>query len=147
MAAASLHHLFSLPVSIVWYLGVSSQLQTHDCSPFSVLNVFALINILLHMPGHDLTFTTLRIVGVSLPAVSSVVCTLTAGLLYRECREKNTSPAPLLNPNEQELQRRQLLRLLEEQSSSAPSPELVRNTYRFDLPDDAQNTWKPIAHE
>lgn len=97
------------------------------------------------MPAHNLTFTTLRVVGICLPAVSSVLCTLTAGLLYRESREKSTSSAPLLN--EQELQRRQLLRLLEEQSSSAPSPELVRNTYRFDLPDDAQNTWKPIAHE
>lgn len=53
-------------------------------------------------------------------------------LLNRKYRREEEIRRPV---SDEEQQRLQLLRLLKEQSSTAPSPELVRNTYRFDLPE------------
>jgi hypothetical protein len=105
------------------------------------VNILALINVLLHIASGGLFLSPLRVVGICLPAAFSVFSAVAAGLIYREHREEGSTPPP----SEEEMQRRQLLRLLEEQGSNPPSPELIRNTYRFDLPDEAQNNWKPAA--
>jgi hypothetical protein len=107
---------------------------SNDDSPYATFNTLALINILLHILAHDLHLNTLRLVGICLPTAFSVCYTIVALLIYRDYHREAESSRPLLS--DEELQRLQLLRLLKKQSSSAPSADLVRNTYRFDLPDD-----------
>jgi hypothetical protein len=106
------------------------------------MNLLALLNILFHIHGRKLHMNTLRIVGICLPAAFSLLYAVASILIYREYGRHRTEEATLLLSDE-EMQRRQLLRLLGEQSTSAPSPDLVRNTYRFDLPEDdaARKYW------
>ncbi|KAJ5188027.1 hypothetical protein N7491_004350 [Penicillium cf. griseofulvum] len=101
--------------------------------PYSTMNLLALLNILLHIEGRSLQMNALHIVNICLPSTFSMCYALAASLVYRESRRRRMEEGmPLLT--DEEMQRRQLLRLLGERNTSAPSPELVRNTYRFDLP-------------
>lgn len=106
------------------------------------MNLLALLNFLFHIHGRRMQMNTLQIVGICLPTAFSVCYAIAAILTYREYRRHQVEEATLMLSDE-ELQRRQLLRLLGEQNCAAPSPELVRNTYRFDLPQDeaAQKYW------
>ncbi|KAJ5780036.1 hypothetical protein N7457_005196 [Penicillium paradoxum] len=114
--------------------------------PCSMADVLALLNILFHIHGRGTQMNTLPIVGICLPTAFAVCYATAAMLIYRECCRHPGEESTLLLSDE-ELQRRQLLRLLGEQNHSAPSPELVRNTYRFDLPQDeaAQKYWNSPA--
>lgn len=71
----------------------------------------------------------LQITGICLPVASSMICALAAWIRYRDSQQSGSAAL-----SEEEMQRRQLKGLLNRQSS-IPSPELVRNTYRFDLPE------------
>ncbi|KAJ5158106.1 uncharacterized protein N7500_007757 [Penicillium coprophilum] len=102
--------------------------------PYSTMNLLALLNTLFHILGQSLQMNTLLIVIICLPTTFSVCYALAGILIYREYgRHQAEEGTPLLT--DEEMQRRQLLRLLGERNVSAPSPELVRNTYRFDLPE------------
>lgn len=77
----------------------------------------------------------MRVVGIALPSIFSVVYAVAAFLVYRERgpsrrhrAEDNSRPL-----SEEEMQRRQLLRLLQEQDPAVPSPGVVQNTYRLDI--------------
>ncbi|KAJ5970259.1 uncharacterized protein N7479_000177 [Penicillium vulpinum] len=113
--------------------------------PYSTMNMLALLNILFHIHGRSLQMDTLQIVNTCLPTAFSVCYALAGILIYREHGRHRVEEDTLLLTDE-EMQRRQLLRLLREQTSSAPSPELVRNTYRFDLPEHETppNDWTPL---
>lgn len=75
-------------------------------------------------------------VGIGLPASFSLIYALAAYLIYREygpsAGHRAEDGTPLLS--EEEMQRRQLLRLLQERNSAAPSPDLVHNTFRLEIP-------------
>ncbi|CAG8908679.1 unnamed protein product [Penicillium egyptiacum] len=114
--------------------------------PYSTMNLLALLNILFHIHGRSLQMNTLQIVNICLPTAFSVCYALAGILTYREYRlHRAEEGTPLLT--DEEMQRRQLLRLLGEQNTSAPSPDLVRNTYRFDLPggERAQKGWSHLT--
>ncbi|KGO38675.1 hypothetical protein PEX1_102310 [Penicillium expansum] len=84
------------------------------------------------------------IINICLPAAFSVCYALAGILIYREYGRYRAEGTPLLT--DEEMQRRQLLRLLGERSTNAPSPDLVRNTYRFDLPEGrAQKDWSHLT--
>ncbi|KAJ5945352.1 hypothetical protein N7516_005520 [Penicillium verrucosum] len=113
--------------------------------PYSTVNLLALLNILFHIHGRSLQMNTLRIINICIPTAFSVCYALAGILIYREGgHQRAEEGTPLLT--DEEMQRRQLLRLLGERSS-APSPDLVRNTYRFDLPEDegAQKDWSHLT--
>jgi hypothetical protein len=110
------------------------------------MNLLALLNILFHIHGRSLQMNTLQIVSICLPAAFSLCYALAGILAYREYgRHRAEEGMPLLT--DEEMQRRQLLRLLGERNISAPSPDLVRSTYRFDLPgrDRAQKGWSYLT--
>ncbi|CRL30384.1 unnamed protein product [Penicillium camemberti] len=114
--------------------------------PYSTVNLLALLNILFHIHGRSLRMSTLQIINICLPTAFSVCYALAGILTYRECgHHRAEEGTPLLT--DEEMQRRQLLRLLGERNTSAPSPDLVRNTYRFDLPEDerAQKDWSHLT--
>ncbi|KAJ5788897.1 uncharacterized protein N7518_005908 [Penicillium psychrosexuale] len=114
--------------------------------PYSTINLLALLNILFHIHGQSLQMNTLQIVNICLPTAFSACYALAGILIYREYgRNRVEEDMPLLT--DEEMQRRQLLRLLGERNTSAPSPDLVRNTYRFDLPGDetAQKDWSRLT--
>ncbi|KAJ5409268.1 uncharacterized protein N7487_003627 [Penicillium crustosum] len=103
--------------------------------PYSTMNLLALLNILFHIHGRSLQINTLQIINICVPTAFSACYALAGILIYRECGHHQAEEGtPLLT--DEEMQRRQLLRLLEERNTSAPPPDLVRNTYRFDLPED-----------
>ncbi|KAJ5551931.1 hypothetical protein N7461_006629 [Penicillium sp. DV-2018c] len=110
--------------------------------PYATMNLLALLNVLFHVHGRQLHMNAIRIVGICLPATFSFVYAVASVLIYRENRRQQVEEATMLLSDE-ELQRRQLLRLLGERNTSAPSPDLIRNTYRFDLPEDdaARKYW------
>ncbi|OQD62665.1 hypothetical protein PENPOL_c011G02805 [Penicillium polonicum] len=113
---------------------------------YSTVNLLALLNILFHIHGRSLQMNTLQIINICVPTAFSVCYALAGILIYRECgHHRAEEGTPLLT--DEEMQRRQLLRLLGERSTSAPSPDLVRNTYRFDLPEDerAQKDWSHLT--
>ncbi|KAJ5207694.1 hypothetical protein N7449_002073 [Penicillium cf. viridicatum] len=114
--------------------------------PYSTMNLLALLNILFHIHGPSLQMNTLQIINICLPTAFSVCYALAGILIFRECgHHRAEEGTPLLT--DEEMQRRQLLRLLGERNTSAPSPDIVRNTYRFDLPEDerAQKDWSHLA--
>ncbi|KAF9249825.1 hypothetical protein DTO013E5_8184 [Penicillium roqueforti] len=113
--------------------------------PYSTMNMLALLNILFHIHGRSLQTNTLQIVNICLPTAFSACYALAGVLIYREYGfHRVEEDMPLLT--DEEMQRRQLLRLLGERNTSAPSPDLVRNTYRFDLPDEtAQKDWSRLT--
>ncbi|CAI7599503.1 unnamed protein product [Penicillium glandicola] len=110
--------------------------------PYSTMNLLALLNILFHIHGRSLQMNTLEIVNICLPTAFSACYALTGILVYREYGRRRADEGTLLLTDE-EMQRRQLLRLLGERNTSAPPPDLIRNTYRFDLPGDGavQKDW------
>lgn len=65
-----------------------------------------------------------------------MIYALAAFLIYREYGPSEGHRAedgtPLLS--EEEMQRRQLLRLLQDRNSAQPSPDIVHNTYRLEIP-------------
>ncbi|KAJ5693610.1 hypothetical protein N7536_004022 [Penicillium majusculum] len=120
--------------------------QRHQRLPYSTVNLLALLNILFHIHGRSLQMNTLQIINICVPTAFSVCYALAGILIYRECgHHRAEEGTPLLT--DEEMQRRQLLRLLGERNTSAPSPDLVRNTYRFDLPEDerAQKDWSHLT--
>lgn len=119
--------------------------RANNCSPYSTMNMLALLNILFHIHGRSLQTNTLQIVNICLPTAFSACYALAGVLIYREYGfHRVEEDMPLLT--DEEMQRRQLLRLLGERNTSAPSPDLVRNTYRFDLPDEtAQKDWSRLT--
>ncbi|KAJ5179285.1 hypothetical protein N7492_002495 [Penicillium capsulatum] len=107
------------------------------CVPYLVVNVVSLFNILLNIFGRNLfPLTALRVIGIGLPAGFAVIYALVTYLIYREygpsAGHRAEDGTPLLS--EEEMQRRQLLRLLQERNSTAPSPDLVHNTFRLEIP-------------
>jgi hypothetical protein len=99
------------------------------------MSLLALLNILFHIHGRSLQMNTLQIINICLPTAFLVCYALAGILIFRECgHHRAEEGTPLLT--DEEMQRRQLLRLLGERNTSAPSPDIVRNTYRFDLPGD-----------
>ena len=110
------------------------------------MNLLALLNILFHIHGRNLQMNTLQIVNICLPAAFSLCYALAGILAYRGYgRHRAEEGMPLLT--DEEMQRRQLLRLLGERNTSAPPPDLVRSTYRFDLPggERAQKGWSYLT--
>ncbi|KAJ6078472.1 hypothetical protein N7467_008225 [Penicillium canescens] len=102
--------------------------------PYSIINLLALFNALFHVLARDLPLNTLRVMSIGLPAAFFAIYPLAALFVYHDNSSSRPHPedgTPLLS--DEEMQRRQMLRLLQDQSS-APSPDLIRNTYRFDLP-------------
>ncbi|KAJ6137191.1 hypothetical protein N7471_003677 [Penicillium samsonianum] len=101
--------------------------------PYSTMNLLALLNILFHIHGRSLQMNTLQIINICLPTAFSVCYALAGILIYREYeRHRVEEGTPLLT--DEEMQRRY-----------APSPDLVRNTYRFDLPGD-ETAQKDSSH-
>lgn len=129
-----------------WELPLFSRPLANNCSPYSTVNLLALLNILFHIHGRSLRMSTLQIINICLPTAFSVCYALAGILTYRECGHHRAEEGTTLLTDE-EMQRRQLLRLLGERNTSAPSPDLVRNTYRFDLPEDerAQKDWSHLT--
>ncbi|KAJ5407447.1 hypothetical protein N7465_008731 [Penicillium sp. CMV-2018d] len=108
--------------------------------PYSTVNLLALLNILFHIHGQSLQMNTLQIINICVPTAFAVCYALAGILIYRECGHHRAGKGtPLLT--DEEMQRRQLLHLLVGGNTSAPSPDLVRNTYRFDLPDERAKDW------
>jgi hypothetical protein len=110
------------------------------------MNLLALLNILFHIQARNLQMNALHIVNICLPAAFSMCYALAASLVYRDSHRRRVEEGtPLLT--DEEMQRRQLLRLLGERNTRAPSPELVRNTYRFDLPrgETVQKDWNNLT--
>jgi hypothetical protein len=121
---------------VFWYVFGPHEIDVaaNDPSPYSILNLLALFNALFHVFARDLPLNTLRVTSIGLPAAFSAIYPLAALFVNREnssSRPHREDGTPLLS--DEEMQRRQMLRLLQDQSS-APSPDLIRNTYRFDLP-------------
>ncbi|KAJ5091194.1 hypothetical protein NUU61_006064 [Penicillium alfredii] len=114
--------------------------------PYMIINLLSLFNVLFNILGRDLfPLSALRVVGIGLPSAFSVIYGIAAFLVYREYGPSRGHRAedgtPLLS--EEEMQRRQLLRLLQERNSAAPSPDLIQNTYRLDLPTNMEPAQKP----
>lgn len=100
-----------------------------------VVNIVSLFNVLFNVLARDLLpLNALRVVGIGLPSASSVIYGLAAYLIYRECGgspgHRAEDGTPLLS--QEEMQRRQLLRLLQEQTTGAYTPSVTDNTYRLD---------------
>ncbi|KAK9853789.1 hypothetical protein MYU51_005263 [Penicillium brevicompactum] len=129
-------------LALVWIACAKWQqrdLLLHLFITYLVVNLLALIDILLHINGNNAPMRGLQITGLCLPIAVSVTCALAAIIRYWEARQSSSKAL-----SEEEMQRRQLKRLLKTRSS-VPSPELIRNTYRFDLPE-TQNGWSPLVH-
>lgn len=81
-----------------------------------------------------LPLNALRVVGVGLPSAFSVIYGLAGCLVYIEYGSSQGHRAedgtPLLS--QEEMQRRQLLRLLQEQNAGTHTPRGTDNTYRLD---------------
>jgi hypothetical protein len=121
---------------VFWYVLWSHEADdaANDLSPYSIINLLALFNALFHVLARDLPLNTLRVMSIGLPAAFFAIYPLAALFVYHDNSSSRPHPedgTPLLS--DEEMQRRQMLRLLQDQSS-APSPDLIRNTYRFDLP-------------
>lgn len=118
----------------------------NNYSPYSMMSLPALLNILFHIHGPSLQMNTLQIINICLPTAFSVCYTLAGILIFRECGHHRAEEGTLLLTDE-EMQRRQLLRLLGERNTSAPLPDIVRNSYRFDLPEDerSQKDWSHLT--
>lgn len=104
-----------------------------------MINLIALFNIIFNIIARNLfPLSAVRVVSIGLPCTFTLIYGLTSFLIYREfgvgglSRAREGSSMPLLNEGEQ--QRQNFARLLESRNGSAPSPELIQNTYRLDLP-------------
>lgn len=109
------------------------------CRPHTISNLLALFNVLLNILSRNLfPLTAIRVIWIGLPAAFATVYGLAAYWIYSMygpiVRGHHADDGtPLLS--EEEMQRRQLFRLLQERNADRPAtPDLVRNTYRLDLP-------------
>ncbi|CAI7565562.1 unnamed protein product [Penicillium bialowiezense] len=119
-------------LALVWITSAKWQQRVfllHLFTTCIVVNALALINVVLHITGNNAAMGGLQITGICLPVASSMICALAAWIRYYDTQQSDSAAL-----SEEEMQRRQLKGLLNRQSS-IPSPELVRNTYRFDLPE------------
>ncbi|KAJ5263908.1 hypothetical protein N7478_011513 [Penicillium angulare] len=114
--------------------------------PYTIVNLLALFNVLLNIFARNLRpLSPLRVVATGLPSAFILIYGCASLLIYLEFGSMGSIRAadgtPLLN--EEEMQRRQLARLLEERSAPQPSPDLVRSTYRLEIPtlDPVQKPW------
>lgn len=106
-----------------------------ESRPHLIVNLIALFNVLLNVLARDLLpLNAIRVAGVGLPSAFSVIYGLAACLVYFEYESSRGHRAedgtPLLS--QEEMQRRQLLRLLQEQNTGTHTPRAVDNTYRLD---------------
>ncbi|KAJ5946950.1 hypothetical protein N7454_003789 [Penicillium verhagenii] len=114
--------------------------------PFMIINLIALFNFLLNVFARDLfPLSALRVIAIGLPSAFALVHGGIAILIYHEY-EYDGSPrtnrgTPLLS--DEEMQRRQLARLLGDRSAGAPSPDIVNSTYRLEIPtlEPIQKAW------
>ncbi|KAJ5728180.1 hypothetical protein N7493_004510 [Penicillium malachiteum] len=114
--------------------------------PYALINLIALFNILLNIFARNLRpLSTLRVVAIGLSGGFTIIYACAALLIYRGYgsvegyrREDGT---PLLS--DEEMQRRQLARLLEERPVIQSSPETSFSTYRLEIPtlEPVQKTW------
>ncbi|KAJ5736416.1 uncharacterized protein N7483_001541 [Penicillium malachiteum] len=114
--------------------------------PYTLINLIALFNILLNIFARNLRpLSTLRVVAVGLSSGFTVIYGCAALLIYHgyESTEsyRREDGSPLLS--DEEMQRRQLARLLEERSVIQSSPETSFSTYRLEIPtlEPVQKTW------
>lgn len=103
--------------------------------PHLIVNLVALFNVLLNVLARNLLpLNALRVVSVGLPSAFSVIYGLAACLVFFEYGSSQGHRAedgtPLLS--QEEMQRRQLLRLLQEQNTGTHTPRGTDNTYRLD---------------
>ncbi|KAJ6021469.1 hypothetical protein N7540_006973 [Penicillium herquei] len=114
--------------------------------PYTLINLIALFNILLNIFARNLRpLSTLRVVAVGLSSGFTIIYGFAALLIYygyepvKAYRREDGSP--LLS--DEEMQRRQLARLLEERSTIQSSPETSFSTYRLEIPtlEPVQRTW------
>ncbi|KAJ5919424.1 hypothetical protein N7466_010367 [Penicillium verhagenii] len=114
--------------------------------PFVIINLIALFNFLLNVFARDLfPLSALRVIAIGLTSAFALVHGGIAILIYHEY-EYDGSPrtnrgTPLLS--DEEMQRRQLARLLGDRSAGAPSPDIVNSTYRLEIPtlEPIQKAW------
>ncbi|KAJ5641830.1 hypothetical protein N7490_005830 [Penicillium lividum] len=111
-----------------------------------IINLLALFNILLNIFTRDLLpLSALRVVAISLPSGSSLLYGCAAIMIYLEYGSAGDPQAedgtPLLS--DEEMQRRQLARLLEDRPAPTPSPDIVHSTFRLEIPtlEPVQKTW------
>lgn len=116
--------------------------------PFFIVNFIALFNILLNIFARDLfPLSTLRVVSIGLPSAFALIHGGAAILVYHEygssAHHRAENDTPLLS--DEEMQRRQLARLLGDRSAAAPSPDINHSTYRLEIPtlEPVQKTWTP----
>ncbi|KAJ6010346.1 hypothetical protein N7451_001758 [Penicillium sp. IBT 35674x] len=116
--------------------------------PLIIINLIALFNILLNIFARDLfPLSALRVVSIGLPSAFTLIHGGAAILIYHERGPSENHRAgddtPLLS--DEEMQRRQLARLLGDRSAAAPSPHINHSTYRLEIPtlEPVQKTWAP----
>ncbi|KAJ5642908.1 uncharacterized protein N7484_005415 [Penicillium longicatenatum] len=117
-------------------------------TPFMIINLIALFNILLNIYARDLfPLSALRVVSIGLPSAFTLIHGGAATLIYYEYGlpgdRRMEADTPLLS--EEEMQRRQLARLLGNRSAAAPSPDINHSTYRLEIPtlEPVQKAWAP----
>lgn len=120
--------------------------------PHLASNLLGLFNILLNVLARGLLPpSTLCVVGIGLPSAFSLIYALATYLIYRENGSRQGHRAgygtPLLS--EEEMQRRQLLRLLQEGDHGSLSSASKDNTYRLEgfIPglEPIQKTWHRLS--
>ncbi|KAL4909832.1 hypothetical protein BDW74DRAFT_173319 [Aspergillus multicolor] len=119
--------------------------------PGIISNALALFNVLINIFFRDITpLNLLEILSLSLSAASAFLYTL--GALWLYSRDVNETIAVESNVGtilltDEEMQRQQLQRLLEQNSSGKSlSPRAVQKTYRVNHPDRV-NSFLPPPHE
>ncbi|KAJ5722716.1 hypothetical protein N7488_000751 [Penicillium malachiteum] len=112
--------------------------------PYALINLIALFNILLNIFARNLRpLSTLRVVAIGLSGGFTIIYGCAALLIYRGYRSvegyRREDGTPLLS--DEEMQRRQLARLLEERPVTQSSPSF--STYRLEIPtlEPVQKTW------
>ena len=105
--------------------------------PSLVVNVVSLFNVLFNILSRSLfPLNAIRVIGIGLPSAFIVIYGLASVLIYLEYGPSQGHRAedgtPLLS--QEEMQRRQLLRLLHEQGSGTalPNPSQINTTYRLE---------------
>lgn len=116
--------------------------------PFVIINLIALFNILLNIFARDLfPLSALRVVSIGLPSAFTLIH---GGAAILICHGNGSSgghrtghDVPLLS--EEEMQRRQLARLLGDRSAASSSPNINHSTYRLEIPtlEPTQKAWAP----
>ncbi|KAJ5232122.1 hypothetical protein N7468_005078 [Penicillium chermesinum] len=108
--------------------------------PYLIINLIALFNVVFNIIARDLRpLNAARVIAIGLPATGVLVYGLVAFLIYRELEPEGShlpdeGSSSMLLLDDVESQRQHFARLLETRDAPAPSPELVQNTYRLDLP-------------